>query len=151
MEISSFGLVCEYVNCSDVRISCNNCMWSGTIIPQRGGGGVTAYPCTKNNLTLLCPKSGWKLSYLSQRPPGLKREIIPNPSSCYQGRCQNAQKCSDKGGFLLFHAGGCVHSVLMASIPLLPNGLIFFSEIGPFWAKRFKTGLILDVFLDVLL
>ena len=55
------------------------------------------------------------------------------------------------GGALLFHAGGCVHSVLMASIPLLQNGLIFLSEIGPFWAKRFKTGLILDVFLDVLL
>ena len=44
-----------------------------------------------------------------------------------------------------------MHSVLMASIPLLPNGLIFFSEIGPFWEKRFKTGVILDVFLDVLL
>ena len=44
-----------------------------------------------------------------------------------------------------------MHSVLMASIPPLPNGLILFSEIRPFWAKRFKTGLILDVFLDVLL
>ena len=45
----------------------------------------------------------------------------------------------------------CAFCTLMASIPLLPNGLIFFSEIGSFWAKRFKTGLILDVFLDVLL
>ena len=119
--------------------------------PTKEGGSVTAYPCTKNNLTLLCPKSGWKLSYLSQRPPRLKQEIIPNPSSCYQGRYQNAQNAQTRGEFLLFHAGGCVHSVLMASIPLLPNGLIFFSEIGPFWAKRFKIGLILDVFLDVLL
>ena len=44
-----------------------------------------------------------------------------------------------------------MHSVLMASIPLLLNGLIFFSEIEPFWAKRFKTGLMVYGFLDVLL
>ena len=151
MEISSFGLVCEYVNCSDVRISCNNCMWSGTIISQRGGG-VSQH--------ILAPKIIWRYFVQNQGgnwdiylrdPPWLKWEIIPNPLSCYQGRCQNAQNAQTRGGDLLFHAGGCVHSVLMASIPLLPNGLIFFSEIGPFWAKRFKTGLILDVFLDVLL
>ena len=75
----------------------------------------------------------------------------PKPIILLPGKVSKCPKRSDKGGVLLFPTGGCVHSVLMASIPLLPNGLIFFSEIGPFWAKRFKTGLILDVFLDVLL
>lgn len=98
MEISSFGLVCEYVNCSDVRISCNNCMWSGTIIPQRGGG-VSQH--------ILAPKIIWRYFVQNQGgnwviylrdPPRLKREIIPNPSSCYQGRCQNAQNAQTRGG-----------------------------------------------------
>ena len=98
MEIISFGLVCEYVNCSDVRISCNNCMWSGTIIPQRGGESVTAYPCTKNNLTLLCPKLGWKLRYLSQRPPLAKMRNNPKPIILLPGKVSKCPKRSDKGG-----------------------------------------------------